>query len=36
MMWLVGDLGMVVALLIVAAAWKRDEDARQLRLEART
>jgi putative membrane protein len=36
MMWLVGDLGMIVAMLIVAAAWKREEDARQLRMEART
>lgn len=36
MMWLVGNLALVVALLVVAAAWKRDEDARQRRLEART
>ncbi len=36
MMWLVGNLALVVAMLIVAAAWKRDEDARQHRLEART
>jgi hypothetical protein len=35
MMWLVGNLALVVAMLIVAAAWKRDEDARQRRLEAR-
>ena len=34
-MWLVGNLGFVVAILIVAAAWKRDEDARQARVEAR-
>jgi hypothetical protein len=31
----VGNLALVVAMLIVAAAWKRDEDARQRRLEAR-
>lgn len=36
MMWLVGNLALVVALLVVAAAWKSDEDARQRRLEART
>jgi putative membrane protein len=36
MMWLVGNLSLVVAMLVVAAAWKRDEDARQRRLEART
>jgi len=35
MMWLVGNLALVVAMLVVAAAWKRDEDARQGRLEAR-
>jgi putative membrane protein len=35
MMWLVGNLALVVAMLIVAAAWKREEDARQRRLEAR-
>jgi cytochrome c oxidase assembly factor CtaG len=34
-MWLVGNLGLVLAMLIVAAAWKRDDDARQRRLEAR-
>jgi hypothetical protein len=34
-MWLVGNLGMMVAMLLVAAAWKRDDDARQRRLEAR-
>ncbi len=34
-MWLVGSLGFVLALLIEAAAWKRDDDARQRRLEAR-
>ncbi len=34
-MWLVGSLGFVLAMLIEAAAWKRDEDARQQRLEAR-
>jgi putative membrane protein len=36
MMWLVGNLSLVVAMLIVAAAWKRDEDVRQRRLEGRT
>ena len=35
MMWLVENLALVVAMLIVATAWKRDEDARQRRLEAR-
>jgi putative copper resistance protein D len=35
MMWLVGNLTLVVAMLVVAAAWKRDDDARQRRLEAR-
>ena len=35
LMWLVGNLGMMVAMLLVAAAWKRDDDARQRRLEAR-
>ena len=35
MMWLVGNLALVVAMLVVAAAWKRDEDASQRRLEAR-
>ena len=35
MMWLVGNLTLVVAMLVVAAAWKRDEDASQRRLEAR-
>jgi putative membrane protein len=35
MMWLVGNLALVLAMLIVAAAWKRDDDARQHRLEAR-
>jgi putative membrane protein len=35
MMWLVGNLALVVTMLIVATAWKRDEDARQHRLEAR-
>jgi cytochrome c oxidase assembly factor CtaG len=33
-MWLVGNLAMVLAMLIVAAAWKRDEDSQQRRLEA--
>jgi len=35
MMWLVGNLSLVVGMLVVAAAWKREEDARQRRLEAR-
>ena len=35
LMWLVGNLGMMIAMLLVAAAWKRDDDARQRRLEAR-
>jgi putative membrane protein len=35
MMWLVGNLTMVVSMLLVAAAWKRDEDATQRRLEGR-
>jgi putative membrane protein len=35
MMWLVGNLALVLAMLIVATAWKRDDDARQRRLEAR-
>jgi putative copper resistance protein D len=35
LMWLVGNLGMMVAMLLVAAAWKRDDDARQRRLEER-
>ena len=34
LMWLVGNLGSMVAMLVIAAAWKRDEDARQRRLEA--
>ena len=34
-MWLVGNLGLVVAMLIVAAAWKRHDDERQRRQEAR-
>ncbi|HET7869388.1 MAG TPA: cytochrome c oxidase assembly protein [Actinomycetota bacterium] len=34
-MWLVGNLALVVAMLVVATAWKRDEDARQHRLEVR-
>jgi cytochrome c oxidase assembly factor CtaG len=35
MMWLVGNLALVLAIVLVAAAWKRDEDARQRRLEER-
>ena len=34
-MWFVGNLGFVLAMLVVAAAWKRDDDARQRRVEAR-
>jgi hypothetical protein len=34
-MWLVGNLALVLAMLVVATAWKRDEDARQHRLEIR-
>jgi len=36
LMWLVGNLGMMIAMLLVAAAWKRDDDARQRRLEDRS
>jgi cytochrome c oxidase assembly factor CtaG len=35
LMWVGGAFGSVIAMLIVAAAWKRDEDARQHRIEAR-
>jgi putative membrane protein len=35
LMWVGGTFGSVLAMLIVAAAWKRDEDARQRRIEAR-
>jgi len=35
MMWVVGTLAVVVAMLFVAADWKRSEDARQRREEAR-
>jgi putative copper resistance protein D len=34
-MWLAGNLLFVIAMLLVAADWKRVEDARQRRLEAR-
>jgi cytochrome c oxidase assembly factor CtaG len=34
LMWLVGNLATVLALLLVAASWKRDDDARQRRREA--
>jgi cytochrome c oxidase assembly factor CtaG len=34
-MWILGTLGLVVAALLVAGAWMRDETARQRRLEAR-
>jgi putative membrane protein len=35
MMWLVGNLALVLAILLVAVAWKHDEEARQRRAEAR-
>ncbi len=35
LMWLAGSLGMMAAMLIVAVAWKRDDEARQRRIEAR-
>jgi putative membrane protein len=35
LMWVVGTLAMVAAMLAVAAAWKGDDEARQRRLEAR-
>jgi putative membrane protein len=35
MMWLLGNLAIVVAILFVAAAWKRADDARQEREDAR-
>jgi cytochrome c oxidase assembly factor CtaG len=34
-MWLIGNLALVVAILLVAVAWKRSEDEGQRRLEAR-
>lgn len=34
-MWLLGNLGFVLAMLIEAAAWKRDDDERQRRSESR-
>jgi putative membrane protein len=34
-MWLVGNLFLAGAILVVAASWKRDDDAKQRRLEAR-
>jgi putative membrane protein len=33
-MWLIGDLALVVAMLFVAVAWRRDEESHQRRLEA--
>jgi putative copper resistance protein D len=33
LMWLVGGLAFLVAMLVVAVAWKRDDEARQRRLE---
>ena len=35
LMWLAGNLGLVVAILLTAAAWKRHDDERQRREEAR-
>ena len=35
MMWLAGNFAMVAALLLAASAWKREDDARQRRLEER-
>lgn len=35
LMWIAGNLALSTAMLLVAAAWKRDDDARQRRLEAR-
>jgi putative copper resistance protein D len=35
MMWLAGNFAMVGALLLAASAWKREDDARQRRLEDR-
>ena len=35
LMWLVGNLALVLAILLVAVAWKHDEDEGQRRLEAR-
>jgi cytochrome c oxidase assembly factor CtaG len=35
LMWLAGNLGLVVAMLVVAAVWKRHDDERQRREEAR-
>ena len=34
-MWLAGNLALMVAILVVAVAWKHAEDERQRRLEAR-
>ena len=35
LMWLVGNTASMVAMLVIAAAWKRNEDARQRRIEER-
>lgn len=35
LMWIGGNLGLVVAILLVAASWKRHDDEAQRRLEAR-
>jgi putative copper resistance protein D len=35
LMWVAGNLALVVAMLLVAASWKRHDDAAQRRLEAR-
>jgi cytochrome c oxidase assembly factor CtaG len=34
-MWLIGNIGLVIAMLIVASAWKRHDDERQRREDAR-
>lgn len=35
MMWVAGNLALVIAMLLVAASWKRQDDERQRRLEMR-
>jgi putative membrane protein len=35
MMWIAGNLALVIAMLLVAAMWKREDDERQRRLELR-
>jgi hypothetical protein len=34
-MWLAGNLALLIAVLVVAVAWKHSEDEQQRRLEAR-